>query len=171
MNFLIPKQLKLIVFSIFLLIIQLGVFDYLPYLRVVNLALLAVVSFSYFGERKLNFVLPILILGVCLDFWGASFQWGVYSLTLLLVFFCGAYLKNLFLRKENLATFLFFFVLFYFILALGYQIQNYLLFENKFFQADYQNYLRVLLINLPWALIFYYGNIFTSHSRKQGNKG
>lgn len=167
MTFFSSNQLKLLGGALVLVVLKLSVLNYLPYLEGVNLGLLAVVSFAYFGTTKLDFILPILVLGVSFDSWGSSLQWGFYSLVFFLCFFFGFYLKRLFLRKNNLLTYLAFFTLFFCFLAFSYRIQNFLVFENRFLEANFSNYFRVWLINLPVAIIFYYGNTFTSFPKNQ----
>lgn len=163
------EQLKLILLCLFLLVLQFGVFNYLPFSRLVNLGLLASFSFSYFGEKKLAYVPSLFVLGIAFDFLGPTFQWGFFSLLFFLLFFLVSYLKEGYLRKANPGSYLVLFSFVYLCLIASYQFQNFLIFKHDFLDINYFNYLKAYLINIPPAIVFYYGNFFFVISEKRSN--
>lgn len=163
------KQLKLISLCLALSIIQFGVLAYLPLLRLINLGLIATLFFSYFGKGKLHFLLPLLTLGFIFDALGSSFQWGFYGILFVFLFLSGHYFVNLFLRRRNLFSYLIFFSFFYLFFAAAIQIQNFLVFEQSFFDFELRNYILAYGVNLIPSIAFYYGDNYNLLSREEDN--
>lgn len=162
----LKDQLRLIGFSFLLLVLQFGIFNYLPVLRLINLGLIAVLAFSYFGGGTLKFLPALLILGCFFDCWGVTPRWGFYSLVFVVLFFGGAWLKKIFLRGKNLFSYLTFFLFLYLVFITARQIQNQLVFQQGFQFGSLQDYLFGFGINLPAALIVYYGNFNTFFKKR-----